>query len=58
MLLNKRFSDSQLVEEIKAGNEEALVSMQKSYYAMVKSFILKKQRYVKMRLMMCYKTAS
>ena len=41
MLLNKRFSDSQLVEEIKAGNEEALVSMQKSYYAMVKSFILK-----------------
>ncbi|MFT5724847.1 MAG: RNA polymerase sigma factor (sigma-70 family) [Bacteroidia bacterium] len=41
MLLNKRFSDSQLVEEIKAGNDEALVSMHKSYYAMVKSFILK-----------------
>ena len=41
MLLNKRFSDSQLVEEIKAGNEEALVTMYKSYYGMVKSFILK-----------------
>jgi RNA polymerase sigma factor (sigma-70 family) len=41
MLPIKRFSDSQLVEEIKAGNEEALVSMQKTYYAMVRSFILK-----------------
>ncbi|MBO6515166.1 MAG: sigma-70 family RNA polymerase sigma factor [Bacteroidia bacterium] len=41
MLLNKRFSDSQLVEEIKAGNEDALVVMYKSYYAMVKNFILK-----------------
>lgn len=41
MLLRKRFSDTQLVEEIQAGNEEALVSMHKSYFAMVKSFILK-----------------
>ena len=41
MLLRKRFSDTQLVEEIQAGNEEALVSMHKSYYVMVKSFILK-----------------
>jgi RNA polymerase sigma factor (sigma-70 family) len=41
MLLNKRFSDSQLVDEIKSGNEEALVVMYKSYYAMVKNFILK-----------------
>ncbi len=41
MLLKNRFSDSQLVEEIKAGNEEALVIMQKSYHTMVKSFILK-----------------
>ena len=41
MLGYRRFSDSQLVDEIKAGNEDALQSMYKQYYAMVKSFILK-----------------
>ena len=41
MLGYRRFSDSQLVEEIKAGNEDALLSMYKSYFSMVKSFILK-----------------
>ena len=41
MRLTNRFSDSQLVEEIKAGNEGALIAMQKSYYAMVRNFILK-----------------
>lgn len=41
MLGYRRFSDSQLVEEIKAGNEDALLSMYKSYFTMVKSFILK-----------------
>ncbi|MCB9261012.1 MAG: sigma-70 family RNA polymerase sigma factor [Flavobacteriales bacterium] len=41
MLLRNKFSDSQLVEQIKTGNEEALVSMYKTYYSMVKSFILK-----------------
>jgi RNA polymerase sigma factor (sigma-70 family) len=41
MLGYRRFSDPQLVEEIKAGNEDALLSMYKSYFSMVKSFILK-----------------
>lgn len=41
MLGYRRFSDSQLVEEIKSGNEDALLSMYKSHFSMVKSFILK-----------------
>ncbi|MBI1306689.1 MAG: sigma-70 family RNA polymerase sigma factor [Bacteroidetes bacterium] len=41
MLGYRRFSDSQLVDEIKAGNEDALMSMYKMFYSMVKSFILK-----------------
>ncbi|MCB0735251.1 MAG: RNA polymerase sigma factor [Flavobacteriales bacterium] len=41
MLGYRRFSDSQLVDEIKSGNEDALLSMYKQYFTMVKSFILK-----------------
>lgn len=41
MLGFKRFSDSQLVEEIQNGNEEALVSMYQDYYTLVRNFILR-----------------
>ncbi len=41
MLGFKRFSDAQLVEEIQRGNEQALVSMYRDYYTLVRNFILK-----------------
>lgn len=41
MIFNKRMSDAQLVEMIKAGNEDALVNIYKSYFGMVRTFILK-----------------
>lgn len=41
MLGIRKYSDAQLVEEIQKGNEEALVSMYRNYYTMVRNFILK-----------------
>jgi RNA polymerase sigma factor (sigma-70 family) len=41
MLGIKRFSDTQLVNELQNGNEEALVSMYREYYTLVRNFIMK-----------------
>lgn len=41
MLGIRKYSDAQLVEELQKGNEEALVSMYRDYYTMVRNFIMK-----------------